>query len=104
MCAIIFFLNLKIKQSRVINTVAASTFGVLMIHANSGTMRQWLWKDVFNNVGWYHSPWIYLHAVVSVVGIYDVCTLIDMVRKRVFEKPFFEWLDVRIKESKVNAG
>ena len=92
-----------IKQKKV-NTVAASTFGVLLIHANSDTMRQWLWKDVLNNVGWYHSPWIYLHAVVYVVGIYVVCALLDMVRKQVFEKPFLEWLDVRIKKSKVNAG
>lgn len=36
----ILFKNLKIKQSRVINTIASSTFGVLMIHANSDTMRR----------------------------------------------------------------
>lgn len=84
--AFMFFNNLKIKQSRFINKVAASTFGVLLIHANSDTMRQWLWKDVLNNVGWYHSPWIYLHAVTSVLGVYIVCTLIDMVCKRMLEK------------------
>ena len=100
-CAFLFFKNLKVKQSSVINTVAASTFGVLLIHANSDTMRQWLWKDVLNNVGWYHSPWIYLHAVGSVVGIYVVCTLIDMMRKRVLERPFLEWLDGKIKRSNV---
>lgn len=99
-CAFLFFRNIRIKQSRIINTVAASTFGVLLIHANSDTMRQWLWKDVLNNVGWYHSPWLYLHAVASVVGIFAACTLIDMVRKRVFERPFLEWLDVLIKKSK----
>lgn len=99
-CAFLFFRNIRIKQSRVINTVAASTFGVLLIHANSDTMRQWLWKDVLNNVRWYHSPWLYLHAVASVVGIFAVCTAIDMVRKRVLEKPFMEWLGALITKSR----
>lgn len=98
--AFMFFNNLKVKQSRFINKVAASTFGVLLIHANSDTMRQWLWKDVLNNAGWYHSPWIYLHAVISVLGVYVVCTLIDMVWKRMLEKPFLEWLDAKIKNKK----
>lgn len=30
--------------------IAASTFGVLLIHANSETMRNWLWKDTLDNV------------------------------------------------------
>lgn len=92
MC-ISFFKNLKIKQSKFINTVAASTFGVLLIHANSDIMRQWLWRDMLENVKWYHTPWIYLHAVGAVFGIYIVCTVIDMVRRYLFEKPFLEWLN-----------
>lgn len=47
-CTFMWFKNLKIKQSRVINTIAASTFGVLCIHANSDVMRQWLWYDTAN--------------------------------------------------------
>lgn len=93
LCAFLFFKNLKIKQSRFINTVAASTFGVLLIHANSDTMRQWLWKDMLENVKWYHTHWIYLHAVVSVIRVYIVCTIIDIVRRYVLEKPFLEWLN-----------
>lgn len=92
LCAFLFFKNLKIKQSRFINTVAASTFGVLLIHANSDIMRQWLWRDTLENVKWYHTPWIYLHAVGSVFGIYIVCTVLDMIRRYLFEKPFLEWL------------
>lgn len=96
LCAFLFFMNLKIKQSRLINTVATSTFGVLLIHANSDTMRRWLWEDVLNNMRWYDSSWIYLHAIFSVLGVYVICTLIDIVRKRVVEKPFLEWLNMRV--------
>ena len=96
LCAFLFFKNLKIRQSRFINTVAASAFGVLLIHANSDTMRQWLWRDALKNVEWYHTPWIYLHAVGSMLGVYIVCTVIDMVRRYLLEKPFLEWLNKKL--------
>jgi hypothetical protein len=38
---------------------------------------------------------IFNYAVASVVGVYVVCTLIDMVRIRVLERPFFWWYDRR---------
>lgn len=78
--AFLFFKNLKIGYSKVINTIAASTFGVLLIHANNNTMRQWLWQDVFNNVGAYESGNVVIHAVGSVVLIYIVCIVIDICR------------------------
>lgn len=92
-CSFMFFKNLKIKQSKFINTVAASTFGVLCIHANSDTMRRWLWKDTFNNVGAYGSNLLVLHAIGSVIAIFVICTLIDMARIRLIEKPFFKLWD-----------
>lgn len=80
-CAFQLFKNLKLGCIRWINTVAASTFGVLMIHANSDTMRQWLWKDVLNNVGVYESDFIIVHAVGAVIGVFAVCTALDIARK-----------------------
>lgn len=78
--AFLFFKNLKIGYSKVINTIAASTFGVLLIHANSDAMRRWLWKDVCNNVGAWQEGNTIVHAIVSVTAIYTVCTVIDMMR------------------------
>ena len=91
--AFCFFKNLNIKNSKFINTVAASTFGVLLIHANSDAMRQWLWKDTLNNVGMYDSNLIYLHAFASVIGVFVVCTIIDIFRRKLIEDPFFRWFD-----------
>lgn len=79
-CCFMFFRNLHIKQSKVINTISASTFGVLLIHANSDTMRQWLWRDTLKNTTYYNSPMLAVHAIGSVLGVYMVCTGIDMVR------------------------
>ena len=49
----LWFKNLNIPQSKLINTLGASTFGVLLIHANSSAMRTWLWKDTVDVVGHY---------------------------------------------------
>lgn len=94
-CSFMFFKNLKVPQSKFINTVAASTFGVLLIHANSDTMRQWLWQDRLNNVGMYSSAWMPLHAVGSVFAIFFVCVLIDHLRIRFLETPFLKLWDRR---------
>jgi len=91
----LFFKNLKIPYSKFINSVAASTFGVLCIHAHSDAMRQWLWRDTLNNVGMYASPYMPLHAVCSVLGVFIVCNALDHVRIALIEKPFFRWWDRR---------
>lgn len=85
-----WFKNLKMGYHKSINTVAASTFGVLLIHANSDTMRQWLWQDTLQNVNWFHTDYFFLHAIASVVGIYGICTIIDFLRIRSLERPFFQ--------------
>lgn len=88
----LFFKNLRIPYSRFINTVAASTFGVLLIHASSDTMRQWLWKDVVDCVGHYGDKFMPLYAIGCVLAIFTVCTLIDILRINCLEKPFFRLL------------
>ena len=80
--AFLFFKNLKMGYSKAINTVATSTFGVLLIHANSDAMRRWLWGDVCNNIGAYKSGNVMIHAIGCVILIYTVCTVIDVFRIR----------------------
>lgn len=83
-----FFKNLGMGYHPWVNRIAASAFGVLMIHANSDNMRRWLWRDVLDNVSAYHEKFFVAHAVGAVLGIYVVCTLIDIIRIRFIEKPF----------------
>ena len=93
--AFLFFKNIRIPYSRIINTVAASTFGVLLIHAGGDTMRQWLWKDTVDCVGHYNDRFLPLYAIGCVLAIFTVCTLIDILRINCLEKPFFRLLDRR---------
>lgn len=85
--AFLFFKNINIKQSKIINTIASSTFGVLLIHANSDTMRRWLWQTVLDVKGAFSlsTSLLILHAVLSVLGIFFICVVIDQIRIRTIE-------------------
>jgi hypothetical protein len=88
--AFLFFKNLKIPYNKFINTIASTTFGILLIHANSDTMRQWLWKDTLDNVGHYGDL---LYVILSVVGVFVICSVIDFLRIKFIEKLFFRFWD-----------
>lgn len=88
-----FFKNLRIPQSRVINAIAATTFGVLLIHANSDMMRQWLWRDTVDCVGHFADTHYYIYAPLAVLAIFAACSLIDYVRIRTVERWTFRFID-----------
>lgn len=91
-----FFRNVKIKYNGIINMVGASTFGVFLIHANSDTMRRWLWQDVCNNVSMFDSLYIVLHAIGITLAVFVVCSIIDIMRINFIEKPLFRAADNKI--------
>lgn len=89
------FKNIKIRQSKVINTIAASTFGVFMIHTNSDAMRRFLWQDVLHNTSYYDSSFLAVHAILSVLCVYIICVCIDQLRIHLLEKPLFSYIEKR---------
>lgn len=89
--AFLFFKNTPMKNNRFVNAVASTTFGVLLIHANSDAMRQWLWKDLLNLPSLYTAafPKLTVIYIFVMLGVFTVCSLIDYVRIQVIEKPIF---------------
>lgn len=85
----LFFKNLRMRDSRVVNAVAATTFGVLLIHANSDAMRELLWGRLLDVRGAYGLPLpaLVLHAAVSAVGVFAACSAVDRLRIRIVEPP-----------------
>lgn len=97
-CSFLWFKNMNIKYSKVINAIGAATFGVLLIHANSNAMRTWLWKDTVDVVGHYGLPLgqLVLFSVGVVLAIFIICNLIDQLRIATLEKWFFNWYDSKL--------
>ena len=89
------FKNFKIKNSKFINTIASTTFGVLCIHAGGDTMRNLLWGKIVDVKGHYSLPLpqLILFSIGVILAIFAVCSVIDLVRIYCIEKPVFKWLD-----------
>lgn len=87
-CSFLWFKNINIKYSAVINAIGGSTFGVLLIHAQSDAMRQWLWRDVIDCTGHYDLPifQLVLYSLTSIFVIFAICVLIDLLRQRLLER------------------
>lgn len=94
-CVFNLFRTIKIRYSKLINTVGATTFGILLIHANNDTMRQWLWIDLLDNVGYLYDPLSPLRAILAVVLVFMVCSFVDYLRISLLEKPLFSVFDKR---------
>ena len=90
----LWFKNINLQYSKIINTLGAATFGVLLIHANSDAMRTWLWKDIVDCVGHYALPlWqLMLYSMGVVVFIFILCSLIDMFRSKYIEPKYMAYI------------
>ena len=96
-CVFMLFKSIKLKHSKWINTIGGGTFGVLLIHANSDTMRQWLWKDVCNNAGYYATDAIFLHAILIPLLVFCICSIIEYIRMKTVEQPLLEFVYRKIR-------
>lgn len=97
-CSFLWFKNMNIHYSKIINAFGAGTFGVLLIHANSNAMRTWLWKDTIDVVGHFSLPLAQLvfFSLGVVMAIFIICNLIDQLRMATIEKWFFKWYDSKL--------
>ena len=79
------FKNIHIPNSRIINSVAACTFGVLLIHDHN-FFRHLFWNEVVKVQIHFYSDKFILWFLMSVVGIFFVCSVIDYCRQKILEK------------------
>lgn len=85
----LLFKNFKVKNSRVINTIAAASFGVYLIHDNE-YIRPVLWDRLVNASKLQDSPYLILYSVAVCVGIYAVCTILELARIYLLEKNYMK--------------
>lgn len=85
----LFFKKIPLKNRRLINIIGASTFGILLIHDANWEMRHWLWIDIFKCKSWYGGM-ILVHSVFAVTLVFIICSIIDHLRARYFERPLLK--------------
>lgn len=83
------FKNINIGSIKIINLFASGTFAVYLIHDNH-LMEDVLWKDILNVKTLYDSAAFPVYAFLIIITIFVLCTLIDLLRQRLLEKPIFK--------------
>ena len=77
----LIFLNIKVMNNKIINTISQCTFGVYLIHEHY-LIREFLWKYLFNASRITSSLKLIMYAVAVTFIVYIVCTMIDLIREK----------------------
>lgn len=102
--AFLTFKNMKYRANKIINTVSATTFGVLCIHASSDAMRTMLWKDMFNvqNAYSFSLGRLIVYSIGTVILVFAVSSIIDYMRLKFIERPMFRVINQRTADWRPN--
>ena len=92
LCLFMVFEKTELPYNKWINLIASATFGVYLIH-DSNLVRPFLWIELFKNASYQNTPLLIPYSIFVVVLVYAVCTIIDLGRKYLLEKPFLKLVD-----------
>ena len=73
------FLNLKIKNNKVINVLASTTLGIYMLH--DGPLRFTLWQKIFKSLNCLNSKYAIIYIIFHTFIIFAVGVVIDLIRQ-----------------------
>lgn len=79
------FKNINMNTNRLINAVAKTTFGVLLIHDHN-FFRPVVWTQIIKTPTWNESPYFTICVLVVILFIFIVCIFIDKMREFIFDK------------------
>lgn len=104
LCCFMWFKGLDISYRSWINTIASTTFGVLLIHANRiPCNRDWC-EELFKRDEAFLSPYWWLWGFASCVMMFSACSVIDYLRIRYVERPYLKLYDRISKDANVSNG
>ena len=85
------FTNIDVKYSLFINTVAATTFGIYLVH-DCVLGKPLVWNCIFHTLDiQYQSEWFPCYLIVTCITIFCVISAIDYLRIRLFENKYMPY-------------
>jgi len=89
-----YFELASFKESKIINVIASTTFGVYLLH--DSMLRDLLWQSYVKNYFFeLHFSSIIVHSIVSVLVVFSMCSCIELLRIKYIERVMIK----RIQES-----
>lgn len=82
------FLHIRFQGNRLFFDISKATFGVYLIHSNL-FFHEYMWENIIHTKEMYKSPLFILLSIISIFLLYTACTIIEIIREKLIEKPFF---------------
>lgn len=86
------FKNIKIKNNKIINSLATYTFTVYIIHENNFVVK-FIYNNIFKSNLFWNSNYMIIHLIITTIGIYLMCVIIEYLRRKIFSKYFDNKID-----------
>ncbi len=77
------FSKLKLN-SRLINNIAKHLLGIYIFHVNV-FLNTYIWRSICHSAKYYTSKSFVLHMAISVLGVFLVCLIVDILREKLFK-------------------
>lgn len=81
------FKSVKIKENKFINKLSTYSFSTYIIHENS-FFAIILYRGLFHSNEYWNNNLMIVNLIISIVGIYAICVLIEFVRRLIFKRIF----------------
>ena len=99
-CIFLYFKDLNLKVSKVINLLGSVSFGVYLFHDHF-LMRTILWKNLFRVSMFYESGMFFFYGIFVSVVVYFIAGIIEYVRKRIIDDKIMPILFQKCSESRI---
>ena len=91
-CAVfLFFLSLNLKRRHSINFIASLCFGIYLTHADY-SIQDLVYRKILRTEYYCNTNFFIVHIIASVVSIFTVSALIEMLRKKIWSLTVDKWL------------
>lgn len=86
--------DVKMAYCPRVNIIAATTFGIYLIHENA-LLVGWLWGDVVQVSRFFDTPFAVPHMLLSTAAVFAVCSVLEYLRIQLVERPLMCVLERR---------
>ena len=82
------FLPIQFRGNKMFFSISNATFGVYLIHDNP-LFYKYMWENIIHTKEIYNMPLFIPLSIISILLLYIVCTVIEIIREKYIEKPLF---------------
>jgi hypothetical protein len=91
------FEKMKPRNSFFVQKIASTSLAVFIIHDN-GALREFIWNNIFHNSDYLNSPFLIVHALLTAIIIFVVCSVIDLIRQNTIARVEKKIVDEKLRK------